>query len=94
MGILFPRLRQCFHVMRNAFHPQKFRIFGKRLVMSKEDLKAEIVKVLDNFPDRALEDILSLLRRIDPSESAVTFSDSFIEKIMTEDASLLKRLAS
>ena len=80
--------------MRNTSFPRNFRNFGKISVMSKEDLKAEISKVLDNLPDRTLEEILSLLKRIDPSESNEVFSDSFIEKIMTEDADLLKRLAS
>ena len=93
-GILLPNLRKALNVMRNTSYPQNFRNFGKISYMSKEDLKAEIYKVLDNLSDRTLEEILTQLKRIDPSESKEVLSDSFIEKIMSEDSDLLKRLAS
>ena len=61
--------------------------------MKKEDLKAEIIKVLDRLPDHVLDQLLAQLKRINPSVSTLVFPDSLTDKIIIEDADLFKRLA-
>ncbi len=59
--------------------------------MSKEQIKSEINKVLEHFSDNGLEEILSLLKKLD-SLSSVKSSD-LLQRILTEDSHLLERLA-
>lgn len=61
--------------------------------MSKEEIKYEINKVLDQFSDKALEDLLSFLKELDEKS---TSDSSFIyplRRILSEDSGLLSRLA-
>ena len=61
--------------------------------MTTQDIKNEISKVLDNFSDKALEELLSCLKELDkknPSKKDIT---SFLDQIMKEDKALLNRLA-
>ena len=60
--------------------------------MSKEEIKYEINKVLDQFSDKSLEELLAFLKSIDLKGSSL-FSSDFINKILTEDKELLKKLA-
>ena len=52
--------------------------------MSKDEIKTEINKVLDHLPDKTLEDILQLLRKIE---------QNLLDNILKEDANLLHKLA-
>ena len=61
--------------------------------MSKEEIKSEINKILDTLPDKALEDLLSLLRSISDSQSRTFDTIAILSKILEEDNNLLKRLA-
>jgi hypothetical protein len=54
--------------------------------MTKQQLKTEIQKVLDNVPETVLEDIQS------KSANQVEMS-SFLRKILNEDKELLEKLA-
>ncbi len=61
--------------------------------MSKDEIKYEINKVLDHFSDKALEDLLSLLKELDTNYNT-EFSDSdTLSKILSEDSALLEKLA-
>ena len=61
--------------------------------MSKDEIKSEINKVLDHLSDKTLADLLSLLKNIENKQSISLFDKSTLEKILTEDEDLLKKLA-
>ena len=59
--------------------------------MSKEQIKSEINKVLDQFSDKGLEEILNLLKKLDAQ--SLTKQPDLLQKILSEDSRLLERLA-
>ena len=61
--------------------------------MSKDEIKSEINKVLDRFSDKTLSDLLSFLKNIETNQSFSLLDKSTLEKILTEDEDLLKKLA-
>ena len=61
--------------------------------MSKEEMKYEINKVLDQLSDKSLEEILNVLRNVDVEKSASIFDPSKIRNILTQDKELLRKLA-
>jgi hypothetical protein len=61
--------------------------------MSKEEIKDEINKVLDQLTDKTLEDLLSFLKKIEEKHSITLFDRDRLEKILEEDNDLLKKLA-
>ncbi len=60
--------------------------------MSKEEIKYEISKVLDKFPDEALGEILTFLKKLEAKQMEVSIKSS-LNKILSEDTELLTRLA-
>ncbi len=60
--------------------------------MSKEEIKYEISKVLDHFPDEALGEILTFLIKLEAQRMEVSIKSS-LNKILAEDKELLTRLA-
>lgn len=67
--------------------------FNKTIKMSKEDIKLEINRVLDRFPDTALLDLLSFLRNIDNKQPLSLVTGDNFKKILSEDKDLLQKLA-
>jgi len=61
--------------------------------MSKEEIKHEINKVLDHFPDKTLQDILSFLKNIEGKQTISIADRTVLEKILSEDKDLLEKLA-
>ena len=61
--------------------------------MSKDEIKYEINKVLDHLPDKALEELLSYLKSIEVSGSTSLFDKRTIDQIISEDKTLLQKLA-
>jgi len=61
--------------------------------MSKEEIKDEINKVLDQLTDKTLEDLLSFLKKIEEKHSITLFDRDRLEKILVEDKDLLTKLA-
>ena len=61
--------------------------------MSKDEIRSEINKVLDRFSDKTLSDLLSLLKNIENNQTFSLLDKSTLEKILTEDEDLLKKLA-
>ncbi|HJS55397.1 MAG TPA: hypothetical protein VJ765_12665 [Chitinophagaceae bacterium] len=61
--------------------------------MSKDEIKFEINKVLDNLSDKTLSDLLSFLKNIETKQSVSLLDKSTLEKILSEDEDLLKKLA-
>ena len=61
--------------------------------MSKEQIKDEINKVLENFSDKALHDLLAYLKDLKNNHSVSLFDKNHLKKILSEDKELLKKLA-
>ncbi len=60
--------------------------------MSKEEIKYEINKVLENFSDKALSELLSFLKDLEVKQPNI-FKSSSLQKILSEDKELLAKLA-
>ena len=58
--------------------------------MLKEEIKQEIGKVLDNFSETALMDLLAFLKELDFKNQP---GNSLLYKILSEDEELLFKLA-
>ena len=61
--------------------------------MSKDEIKFEINKVLDQFSSNALEELLSFLRQLEQKHKHGTLNASHLQKILSEDKELLQKLA-
>lgn len=61
--------------------------------MSKEQIKDEINKVLDQLPDKALEDLLSFLKNINNNRTISILDNDNFARILAEDKDLLDKLA-
>ncbi len=61
--------------------------------MSKEEIKLEINKVLDNLSDKSLKEILTILKNIKYKQELSINDSALIEKILSEDKDLLAKLA-
>ncbi|MFN2458234.1 MAG: hypothetical protein ABR502_08555 [Chitinophagaceae bacterium] len=60
--------------------------------MSKEELKYEINKELENFSHNALQELLRILKENDAKEKH-SFSNDQLNHILAEDHELLRKLA-
>ena len=60
--------------------------------MSKDEIKVEINKVLDQFSDKTLEGFLSFLKNIEDKYSNSVFNYKPLDKFLNEDKDLLDRL--
>lgn len=59
--------------------------------MSTNELKYEINKVLDQFSDEALEELLRFLQELNAKQHPI--NADHLHKILSEDHNLLQRLA-
>lgn len=60
--------------------------------MSKDQIKYEINRVLDQFSDTALEELLVFLKQLE-QKSLEGLNQEHLRKILSEDRELLQRLA-
>ena len=60
--------------------------------MSKEEIKYEINRVLDQFSHKSLEDLLSFLKNVEKKDPSL-FDSNLLDKVLTEDKQLLQKLA-
>lgn len=60
--------------------------------MSKDQIKYEINRVLDQFSDTALEELLVFLKQLE-QKSSEGLNQEHLRKILSEDRELLQRLA-
>ena len=67
--------------------------FNQIELMSKEEMKNEINKVLDKLSDKTLQDILSLLKNIEGKQALSLTDPVIVDKILSEDKDLLQKLA-
>ncbi len=61
--------------------------------MSKDEIKVEIIQVLDTLSDKALQELLVFLKQINPKNGSSIFNTSAINQILEEDKGLLEKLA-
>ena len=61
--------------------------------MSKDEIKYEINRVLDNFSDQALEELLTFLKQLESRNGNAFLNSSDLQKILSEDKQLLEKLA-
>ena len=61
--------------------------------MSKEEIKPEISKVLDQFSDKALSELLTFLKELDQKNKSDLSTSTLLHKILIEDKELLAKLA-
>jgi hypothetical protein len=61
--------------------------------MSKEEIKQEINKVLDQLSDKSLTNILSLLKTFESTHTLSQSDRLSLDKILSEDKDLLEKLA-
>ena len=61
--------------------------------MSKEEIKVEISKVLDQFSDEALGELLAFLKELDVKKERQISLSSSLNKILRDDKELLTKLA-
>lgn len=61
--------------------------------MSKEEIKYEINKVLEQLPEKALEELLGFLKELEAKQAFSAAKSEYLHQILTEDRELLKRLA-
>ena len=61
--------------------------------MTKTEIKNEIQKVLDNVPEKVLQDILGLLKDLQEHPNNLVEITNSLRKILNEDKELLEKLA-
>lgn len=61
--------------------------------MSKEEMKHEIGKVLDHFPNDAIQELLVFLKHLEKKHKHNTINADFLQRILQEDKELLEKLA-
>ena len=61
--------------------------------MSKEEIKQEISKVLDQFSDKALSELLAFLKELDLKSKSNSSTTPLLYKVLLEDKELLAKLA-
>lgn len=61
--------------------------------MTTTQLKSAIQKELENLPDGALQEILQLLKQLQPNSTEKKMLTEHLGKILSEDKELLEKLA-
>ena len=61
--------------------------------MSKDEIKYEINRVLDNFSDDALKELLSFLKQLEEKKDPGSVDSEILQTILSEDKELLAKLA-
>ena len=82
---------RCLPFYRTLRQPEKSYFYSEAFKMSKEQLKHEINKVLDQFSDSALEELLSFLKQLESNK--LISNSTELNKILSEDKQLLEKLA-
>ena len=61
--------------------------------MSKDEIKYEINRVLDNFSDDALKELLSFLKQLQEKKDPGSVDSEILQTILSEYKELLAKLA-
>ena len=61
--------------------------------MSREEVKAAISQLLENTPEKVLNEVLGYLKSVENKPSDSIFLAQNLRTILTEDKELLERLA-
>jgi hypothetical protein len=68
-------------------------ILRKDDVMTKNQLKIEIAKSLEEMPEQVLENVLSYLEKLKAEQDSSEALNQLLSTILEEDKNLLNRLA-
>jgi hypothetical protein len=68
-------------------------LYINALLMSKEEIKHEINKVLDQLSENSLHELLAVLKNVEGKQAISLTDSSLLEKILAEDRELLEKLA-
>jgi len=60
--------------------------------MSKDEIKTDINKVLDQFSDETLKGLLIFLKKLEDKHSDSIFNNKYLDKFLNEDKDFLDRL--
>lgn len=63
------------------------------IVLSKEEIKYEINHLLDQLSDKALAEVLALLKKVEQPNNICITDSAALQKILAEDKDLLHKLA-
>ncbi len=61
--------------------------------MTRQEIKTEIKKVIDNFPDNMLEEVLQYLKQVQKAKLKDVETSIYLGQILREDKELLEKLA-
>lgn len=65
----------------------------KSFALSKEEIKYEINHLLDKLSDKALAEVLAVLKKIEQPAGIQIIDSAALQKILAEDKDLLFKLA-
>jgi hypothetical protein len=68
-------------------------LYKKQKIMSRDELKEEISKVLETVPDEILEDVLDYLKLLISNPKEKLAMTTRLRQIINEDEELLQKLA-
>ena len=71
----------------------KFVLLSQVSNMSNEELRSEINKVLNNFSDKALEELFTFLKKLQSANPSAFSNSRDLQRILSEDKQLLEKLA-
>ena len=60
--------------------------------MSKDEIKSELNKLLDQFSNKTLEGLLSFLKKLEDKHADSIFNNKNLDKFLNEDEELLDGL--
>lgn len=61
--------------------------------MTREELKAEIMRIVDTLPESVLAEVLIIIKEIAKKHKDTMRNDELMEKIITDNSEVFKRLA-
>ena len=61
--------------------------------MTTKEIKSEIQKVIDNFPETVLEEVLQYLKQVQKANFKNIETSIYLGQILREDKQLLEKLA-
>jgi hypothetical protein len=81
------------HFSLNEFGSKAVDLIENTFPMTAKDIKIEIQKVLDEVSESQLESILSYLKEVQKAAKPKFADPQHLQKVLTEDKELLKKLA-
>lgn len=90
---LFSELTTIDNDLKKSLSWMKSIILRKDDVMTKNQLKIEIAKSLEEMPEQVLENVLSYLEKLKAEQDSSEALNQLLSTILEEDKNLLNRIA-